>query len=52
MSDEVDPPDITDIPEEIRCCYNKETKALIQPKEPIVRRGSLAEEEIIRRTAS
>ncbi len=52
LKDEVDPPEITGIPDEIRKCYNKDTKTLVQPPKPIIiRKGSLAEDEVLRRTS-
>lgn len=44
LKDEIDPPEVTGVPANISDYYGGEPNALIQPKNPIVRKGSLADE--------
>ncbi len=51
MTDELDPPDITGVPEEIGQYYGGQPNELVQPKKPIVEPGSPAAAEADRRKA-
>ena len=49
MKDEVDPPKITGVPEEIAQCWHGHPNSLVQPTQPIVKPNSPAAKEVQRR---
>lgn len=49
MKEEIDPPPITGVSNEIRNCFHIKSKTLIQLSDPIVKPDSLAKDEIERR---
>lgn len=51
LNDEMNPPPITGVPDEIGDYYGGEPNQLIQPPKPIVEEGSLAQKEVDRRNA-